>query len=410
MFLLSVLPHLLFIIDRSNTALTTTINTTTTTTIMAPSLESVSVRSSSPVSVSSGVLQLPHHRQQQRHEQTIHKSDSRASIVSDDGDTMMTSSSSSSSSCWKSRPTSLIPNTRSLNTYATIPVATLKRQYNYDCQHAVEDGVRIRPRSQNAAIRTLQWNIHNWTTATDEESDEITQGFVQTMYDADADVLILNEYHWGETDSRHTNFELALRNRGYTLFCGSVECPTAVATRLDVLKAKEVRLSPERSAICILVTAGAATDDSSTSTCWVIGTHVDHLDGNLRRNEISILLNDLSSNTDDNERVIMAGDFNQQRRQDYTTQEWNRIVESMKRRHVCEDDGVYTLLQKAGFKCAWSDLQFPNTNWETSKPPATHWSGTVIDYSYGKNVVSIQASISPAPWSDHRMTVCDWNW
>jgi endonuclease/exonuclease/phosphatase family metal-dependent hydrolase len=301
---------------------------------------------------------------------------------------------------WKSRPSPLF----SRVTYSTLPVATLKNQYTQDCKRANEDGVKIRPRSTEALIRTLQWNIHAWTTAHDEESSKITNGFMDSIFDVDADVVILNEYHWGETDCRHADFEQELRSRGYALFCGTVECPTAVATRLRVLEAREVRLSAERSALALLV----ATPEMEN--IWVIGTHLDHLDGDLRKKEISILLEDLKSNVGEDERIIVAGDFNQQRQQDYTPVEWKRISDSMKRRYVCEDDGVSAMLQNMKFKCAWSDLSFPDCNWETIRPPATHWSGTVIDYSYGRNVVSVRASISPAGWSDHRMTVCDWNW
>jgi hypothetical protein len=85
------------------------------------------------------------------------------------------------------------------------------------------------------------------------------------------------------------------------------------------------------------------------------------------------------------------------------------------------------LLMDQGFVCAWNNNGDGNnskkhyddaemvkatstvvTNWETSHPPAMHWSGTIVDYSYGRNILAVAVSISPAGWSDHRMTVCDW--
>ena len=42
------------------------------------------------------------------------------------------------------------------------------------------------------------------------------------------------------------------------------------------------------------------------------------------------------------------------------------------------------------------------------KPPATHWTGTIVDYAYGRNLTAEGVYISPAYWSDHRMIVTDW--
>ena len=110
------------------------------------------------------------------------------------------------------------------------------------------------------------------------------------------------------------------------------------------------------------------------------------------------------------ERSLLVGDLNQQREHDYTSDEWEQIRSGMEHRRSCEDDGVAKLLMDQGFVCAWDSAPPPKTNWETSRPPATHWSGTIVDYSYGCNISPITMSISPAGWSDHRMTVCDWNW
>merc|ERR1712232_1269074 len=92
--------------------------------------------------------------------------------------------------------------------------------------------------------------------------------------------------------------------------------------------------------------------------------------------------------------VIVTGDFNQQRRRDYSSKEWNRIAESANRRRVPTDDGVSSTLEANSFRCVFDDvLQRPSTpgkaaaavgddnaevrcNWdEASPPPSTHWSG-----------------------------------
>lgn len=108
---------------------------------------------------------------------------------------------------------------------------------------------------------------------------------------------------------------------------------------------------------------------------------------------------------------MLLGDFNQQREWDYARDEWDRIQSGMRRRGSCVDDGVAGMLEERGFACAWDNSNpAPRINWETPHPPATHWSGTIVDYSYGRNVSPMAVSIGPTGWSDHRMTVCDWTW
>jgi hypothetical protein len=84
---------------------------------------------------------------------------------------------------------------------------------------------------------------------------------------------------------------------------------------------------------------------------------------------------------------------------------------------VCHDDGVAALLQNHNFQCVFDQLQqvlgddqqsssFSATTF--ALPPSTHWSGTTIDYSYSRNIPVHGVYVSPAGYSDHRMTVCDW--
>ena len=112
--------------------------------------------------------------------------------------------------------------------------------------------------------------------------------------------------------------------------------------------------------------------------------------------------------------VLIVGDFNQQRPQDYTPTEWDRIVAN--KRHRTDEaptDGVDALLNDAGFVCVWdgnTDASSPR-NWPPDvPPPATHWSGTVIDYVYsrGGGIHNMGTYVSPSGLSDHRLIVTDW--
>jgi len=347
-----------------------------------------------------------------------------------------------SSFFWKFRPYAL---TSSAGTNTNIYTSPSSRQkllthYEEDNQRAIREGVKILPSSKSSKLRTLQWNINNFchNRHTHSTSDIIREGIIQTILDADADVLILNEYCSYVQDLKLLSFEKDIADLGYHVVeCGTVDFPTALATRLEVKELREVRLSYDRSALVVQV----RSNSGSRELVWVIGTHLNHFSGERRHNEMMVLMNKLKQTMGDdfgtNERIVLAGDLNQQRSHDYAQDgEWRKICSGMDFRHSCHDDGVANVLTDQGFTCAW-DSTLPcykstlsrsiltnndsaennegtttivTTNWETSHPPATHWSGTIVDYSYGCNVSPVAVSISPCGWSDHRMTVCDWTW
>lgn len=301
-----------------------------------------------------------------------------------------------------------------------------------DNDQAQKDGVRIstHPQQQQQApqpqsptiapppqcfLRTLQWNIQAWTSPAKERSPSINQGIMDTIVDADADVMTLNEYHWCDRGTTQDVFEHHLREQGYTFFCACNMTPTLVATRCRVLQYEEIPLSWERSAMCLKIEIR-----HTGVVMWVIGTHLDAFDGQQRTQEIQRLLKYLRQKKamfDERTPMVIAGDFNPQRQRDYHHDEWQRIQESMDRRNVCRDDGVAKLLEGQQFRCVFDRLQTQHSldnhvrsNWElASCPPSTHWSGTTIDYSYSRNLPIHGVYVSPAGFSDHRMTVCDWN-
>jgi len=273
----------------------------------------------------------------------------------------------------------------------------------------------------------------------------ITAGIIRSICETDSDVLILNEIHWRELQmaqdlhmehyhcdeqtkqsiqSSQSLLEEVLRLRGYhySRVASHGDTPTMIATRKKVLSSKEVILSDNRSALCVLI-------ESGSSCCWVVGTHLDAFDAEGRRNEIRTLLeqqNEANNNNNNNYAnvpILIAGDFNQQRSKDYTSSEWKKVAGSADLRGVPLDDGVACILEKGGFKCILDDVKFKlsqndngsnsntsNTsndsnrddenetnsdlggdnnvlcNWNQAQPPpSTHWSGTTIDYTYYSN-------------------------
>jgi len=331
---------------------------------------------------------------------------------------------------WTFRPSVLsLPSYRDAN----LPRETFLEYYQSDNDRAVQsDGEAtstqpIPPRS--AKFRTLQWNLNGWT-GDSGTLNALTyyKQITATILQADPDCIILNEYHWNDSGRTHAQFETTLRGLGYTTqICGTVYCPTFVATRRRASNTTELLLSEERSALVLRL------EDNEGDFITVIGTHLDFRDGQQRRKEMQTLLSELvcqqqvsgnpqenydehcseSSNDfliQENTKVILAGDLNQQRQCDYAPEEWDSaIAPNMVKRNTCFDDGVDKLLQNEGFRCAW-DTSPAKTNWTTVHPPSTHWSGTIVDYSYGRNLRANAVFISPAGWSDHRMTVVDWDW
>lgn len=334
-----------------------------------------------------------------------------------------------SSSSWSFRPSVLQePH------YHELKVDDITDYYVRDNERAEHEGVSIPPHpsvtttssSSNADygyssaatqetlhLRTAQWNIQAWRSPQGTPAN--VQGIQNILRQVQADVLILNEYHWNDWNTRvHQTFERFLLRQGYQRWhCGTNGTPTLVASKYDVLEYKEIKLSYERSALCLKLNV-----PEQLQPVWVIGTHLDHLDGSQRHLEMEMLLNTLREEHNtiftNDEPVILAGDFNQQRKRDYTKQEWQRIAASMYKRKACPDDSVGTLLESQSFRCVFDQLgqqqQHRATfNWETSSlPPSTHWSGTTIDYTYTRHLDVQGVYISPAGYSDHRMTVCDW--
>jgi endonuclease/exonuclease/phosphatase family metal-dependent hydrolase len=296
---------------------------------------------------------------------------------------------------WSFRPSALHQ-----SDYANVPSSRqLMQLYMNDNTRAWNEGVGIPPRD-SSLLRIAQWNTYAFSHVTPSDKRTFT-GIAETLFQTDADVFILNEYHWGSKSPLHCQFENQLRDRGYEVYVGTAFASTMIATKLHVDHFNEVRLDEERSAVILRVESAPGEEK-----VWVVGTHLNDFNGRARNREMAALLQELPAEA--NERVLIVGDLNQQRQQDYQQDEWQRICENMTKRSAPRDDGVSFLLQKEGFSSIF-DRTPPKCNWQFSmKPPSTHWTGTIVDYAYGRNMIAEGVYISPAYWSDHRMVVSDW--
>jgi endonuclease/exonuclease/phosphatase family metal-dependent hydrolase len=217
----------------------------------------------------------------------------------------------------------------------------------------------------------------------------------------------LNEYTWGNRPL-HSDFEAALLERNYTLHqCGAI-ASTAIATRVPVDHVADIVLDDKRHALAMRLVK---------QNVWIYGTHLcdrDGQNGQKRFQELQSLLRHASIRNDKGDAgVLIAGNFNRQRRQDYTTEEWTRICQSKANRQSPETDLVAETLAQAGYTCNFDAtlVATAKRNWfPTDPPPSTHWTGTIVDYTYFRgNVQLLGVYVSPSALSDHRMTVCDWH-
>lgn len=189
-----------------------------------------------------------------------------------------------SSSFWKLRPSAL---TSAVSAYEfDSSRRALEDFYEADNRTADARGIRVLPRRESARLRTLQWNVNNASYDSSGgamSSGAVRGGLIDAIRDADADVLVLNEYCRALSPD-----EGGLRDLGYShLQRASVVYGTTLATRLEVTEHREVVLSGDRTALL----ARICPEDGEP--VWVIGTHLNYCLGRQRKNEMQVLLDEL---------------------------------------------------------------------------------------------------------------------
>ena len=304
---------------------------------------------------------------------------------------------------WTFRPSALQAG------YKKATISSLFASYMEDGNRAYINGWSL-PNKDTQTLRTCQWNIHfleaPWLGRRDGQQHALR--VADELLQVDADVLILNEIgiHYSQRgiDVKLDALCQKLEEHGHTIYCANSHCPTAIATRLSVKSHGRSDLDADRSAVRVEV------ETASHKRVFIYGTHLEVNDvhsGRQRQKEVQVLLHHVAGNSG---RELIVGDFNQQRQQDYSDREWKEILRNKERRGSPPDDGVASALTKAGFTCCYDQEGVANCNWiPGEKPPATHWSSTVIDYAYSRGGISLQGiHVSPSNLSDHRMIVCDW--
>ena len=207
---------------------------------------------------------------------------------------------------WSFRPSALaLQSTADIYTISPfLSRQRLEECYEEDNRRAMNEGIKILSPPNAAAdddksnnrIRTLQWNInsgyHIMNSA--ENDNDIQKGIINTIRDTNADFIVLNEY----VDV----LDADLHRLGYAVRMGTVDYPTAVATRLHIIQQREIILSHDRSAILTQVRVANKEEGSDNNissirrtdeSVWIIGTHINFQSGKQRNIEMQILMKEI---------------------------------------------------------------------------------------------------------------------
>lgn len=336
---------------------------------------------------------------------------------------------------WNARPSAL----SNLEKYRRASAWQLNQAYQSDSEHCQQQHHHQQQQNSNknvlgrkgkgghsALLRTCQWNIQSLNYAVmnnksiiGSTSTDAAKAVANELIHFDSDVIVLNEFgSYGGYESGIHALKQYLSNEGYTLHQAHGSFPTAIATRLPTSNVTRASLSGDRNAI------GMNLKCQDGTTVRIYGTHLadsDFGDGIYRRNEIQKLLHTIDCETASSSfpcsYTMIVGDLNQQRERDYSSEEWTTICANKAERNSPRDDGVASLLENAGFFCMWD--QAPRSggqakvNWHsTDPPPSTHWTGTIVDYTYASGTdLSVKSLyVSPSTLSDHRLVITDWHW
>lgn len=247
----------------------------------------------------------------------------------------------------------------------------LCESYLKDGDTAANGGVQIPAPPSGSNLRTCRWNVH-YFVPTNEELDYNTNkqalAITKQLLETTVDVIVLNEFGidapklWtrsirNKKKSINICWDL-LEQHGYTLHLSPCSFPTAVATKRKVCGTiSKLHLDLERAAVAVPIQPAGGGP-----LLWTYGTHLEASDsgnGKERWLEMETLLSRVekmwkrtTKQEDTAPRIMIVGDLNQQRRVDYTKEEWDKIGDSKRRRDAPLDDGS-TMLAETGFHCVF---------------------------------------------------------
>jgi endonuclease/exonuclease/phosphatase family metal-dependent hydrolase len=271
-------------------------------------------------------------------------------------------------------------------------------------EHAVKKPKKI--------VRVMTYNVHGFKNMCHKKNIE---PIISVIIDIDPDIFVLEEVYVHKKNESITENELIekLKIHGFVHNTFSSNGINAVFSK-HPFEFNEINLGRDKkykiarnALICKFIKC--KNINCNLHDLIFVGTHLDVFDesGELRKKQVSIILdsvkdinknisidNDIdNADTNDNNRIIIAGDFNSLRRDDYSDSDWEDIVKKDKKRGVKTVIDAITIIEGAGFVDS-----FPQCKKSIS---VSVWAGRRVDYIYGKNIKFNNSFSYKKTFSDH---------
>ncbi len=243
-------------------------------------------------------------------------------------------------------------------------------------------------------VKILSWNIHGFYSKNLEDQ---TEYILNQIRNTNADIVNIQElilkgnYEKSKAELNHIHNEFM--DMGYKYIFYYTNNMNVILSKIKFI-ASELKYTysknvPRSAAIC------------SFLGFTFIGTHLDVYDntGKIRILQIKELLTSLHFNNP----IILAGDFNSLRRNDYSDYHWNSIVEADMKRKVITNEDIIPFIENFGFI---DSFILSNTN----TPSVTCAFNRRVDYVYMyKYFYNVKSKVIENNLSDHYSLVVDFD-
>jgi endonuclease/exonuclease/phosphatase family metal-dependent hydrolase len=253
------------------------------------------------------------------------------------------------------------------------------------------------PKKRKGALRLCTYNVHFWLGPEQLVCELNVEEMMAVVAAVDADVIVFNEFvPVKDTRTMDGLVERLERSLGYVHHTvkGSpsyrdVTFVTVIFSRLPLEERQQIGLCEDRHAVRVRVEGGLQ----------VVGMHLDVFDetGKTRNKQVEQVLAKTRGLTD----VVLVGDMNALRRNDYSDEEWEKLAAHDRLRKVALETGAVDAIERTGFRDSFEGLG--------PTPSCTTWSGRRIDYVFLKtpNWRVLQSFVVHSAASDHIPVVVD---
>lgn len=278
-------------------------------------------------------------------------------------------------------PTASVWSELEKNSSIAMKIASFAR----DCKkYAFTENTKIPARTDDLSrIRIATYNVHGWD---DPFNNSNLDGMCKVINTIDADVIILQEVVLNpqiiKTLSERLNCTISTRNFCKTMSYGwHGEFGNLVISKLPIhaLTAHTYSTPKGRETRCFIKAELVLAHQKKLS---IYGTHLEVRDTSdnesTRVSEVKELLK--YAHADKNENIIITGDFNAVRKEDYDytvngKSVWDMLVEENKKRGFPTPTNALDTLKEHGFVDSFTKAQLP-------KPRFTVWPGTAVDFIF----------------------------